>query len=83
MNQLFVAVLFLHLYDRTILFPALCAVDLINVIALCRNRFLAKERLCVMWEGQQVQQHGKFARCCRMDTFNKCGLIGSLLQEAV
>jgi hypothetical protein len=66
-NHLFVAVLFLLLYDRTILFPALCVVDLITVIALCRNRFLVKESLCVMWEGQQVQQrsnqlqHGKFA----------------------
>lgn len=69
MNQLFVAGLFVHLYDRTVLFPAHCAVDLITVIALCRNRFLAKESLCVVWEEQQqVQQqsnrlqHGKLAR---------------------
>jgi hypothetical protein len=68
-NQLFVDGLFVHLYDRTVLFPAHCAVDLITVIALCRNRFLAKESLCVLWEGQQqVQQqsnqlqHGKLAR---------------------
>ena len=67
-NQLFVAVLlFLLLYDRTVSFPAHSTVDLISVIALCRNRFLAKDTLCVMWEGQKVQQqsdqlqHGKLA----------------------